>query len=163
MGAINISEVLLPEMTVLDRETFADKAELFSVMSKKFEESGIVTDAEKFEKALYAREDDGSTYLGNLLAIPHGICDEVAKPGVGFCRVNTPFVYRSNDEEGEVKYIFMMAITGESGRMQHLEILASIARLLAHEEFLEVLGKVQTYEELMEAIKKTQQEVEICS
>lgn len=160
MGEMNISQVLLPEMTILDRETFTDKAELFSVMSKKFEECGIVTDAAKFEQALYAREEEGPTYFGNFLAIPHGICDEVVKPGVGFCRVKTPFLYRSNDEEGEVKYIFVMAITGKGGRENHLEILASTARLLAHEEFLEALAEVQSYEELMDAIKKTQQEVE---
>ena len=132
-------------------------------MSKKFEESGIVTDAEKFEQALHAREEEGSTYIDNFLAMPHGICNEVVKPGVGFCRVKTPFIYRSHGEEGEVKYIFTMAIVGEDGEMQHLRILAALARLLAHEEFLEVLGEVQTYEEIIEAIKKTEQEVEICS
>ena len=163
MNTVDISEVLLPEMTILDKETFADKDELFAFMSEKFAENGIVTDAKKFEEALHAREAEGPTYIGNLLAMPHGICDEVVKPGVGFCRVNTPFLYQSHGEEGEVKFIFTMPIVGEDGKMQHLRILAALARLLAHEEFLEVLGKVQSYDEIIEAIKKTEQEVEICT
>lgn len=156
---IDIPEVLIPEMTILDKETFADKEELFAFMSQKFADSGIVTDAKKFEEALYAREEEGPTYIGNLLAMPHGICDEVVRPGVGFCRVNTPFIYRSHGEEGEVKYIFTMAIVGEDGKMQHLRILAALARLLAHEEFLELLGKVQSYDELIEAVHEAEKNI----
>lgn len=160
MGNVNISEVLLPEMTILDKETFADKDELFAFMSQKFAENGIVKDAKKFEAALHAREEEGPTYIGNFLAMPHGICDEVVRPGVGFCRVKKPFIYRSNDEEGEVKYIFTMAIVGEDGKMQHLKILAALAKLLAHEEFLNVLGTVQSYDELIDEIHKTQKSME---
>lgn len=163
MDGIDISEVLREEMTVLDKDTFADKEELFDFMSCRFADSGIVTDAEKFKKALYTREEEGSTYIGQMLALPHGICDEVVTPGVGFCRVKTPFTYKSHGEEGEVKYIFMMAIVGEDGQMQHLKILAALARLLAHEEFLEELEHVQNYKELIDAIKKTEREVEICT
>lgn len=161
MGNIDITEVLLPEMTILDRETFKDKEEVFDLMSKKFSENGIVTDAEKFKEALYKREEEGSTYIGNLLAIPHGICDEVVRPAIGFCRVNTPFLYCSNGEEGEVKYIFTLAVAGaeEGGRMEHLRILAALAGILAHDEFLEALEKVQSYEEIIEEINKIRKEM----
>lgn len=159
MEKVDISKVLLPEMTILDKETFADKDEVFKFMSEKFAENGIVTDAKKFEEALHAREEEGPTYIGNLLAIPHGICDEVVKPGVGFCRVKTPFIYRSHGEEGEVKFIFTMAIVGEDGKMEHLRILAALAGILAHEEFLEALGNVQSYEEIIAEIHKVEQEV----
>lgn len=160
METVNVLEVLLPELTILDKDTFADKDELFTYMSEKLEKNGIVTDASKFMEALYAREEEGSTYLGNFLAMPHGICDEVVHPGVGFCRVKTPFLYRSHDEEGEVKYIFTMAVCGENGKMQHLRILAALAQLLAHDEFLERLGEVKDYDELIDAIQKTQESVE---
>lgn len=159
MEKVDISKVLLPEMTILDKETFADKDEVFAFMSEKFAENGIVTDAKKFEEALHAREEEGPTYIGNLLAIPHGICDAVVKPGVGFCRVKTPFIYRSHGEEGEVKYIFTMAVVGEEGKMEHLRILAALAGILAHDEFLEALGTVQSYEEIIEEINKIEQEV----
>ena len=163
MSSVDISQVLLPEMTVLDKETFASKEELFAFMSEKFEKSGIVTDAKKFEEALYAREEEGPTYIGQMLALPHGICDEVVRPGVGFCRVQTPFIYKSHGEEGEVKFIFTMAIVGEDGKMEHLRILSALARLLAHEEFLDALNYVQSYDEIIDAIKKTEEEVDICT
>ena len=140
MEKVDITEVLLPEMTILDRETFSGKEEVFAFMSEKFAENE-------------------STYSGNLLAIPHGICDEVVKPGIGFCRVNTPFIYRSHGEEGEVKYIFTLAVVGEEGKMEHLRILASLAGILAHDEFLEALSNVKSYEEIIEEIHKVEQEV----
>lgn len=162
MSGVDITQVLLPEMTVLDKTTFENKEELFKFMSQKFEQNNIVSDAEKFEQALYAREEEGSTFLGNMLAMPHGICDEVIRPGVGFCRVEEPFLYKSHGEEGMVKYVFTMAIAGEDGKMQHLRILAALARLLAHEEFLELLAEVKDYDEIIAAIKKTEEEAEIC-
>ncbi|MEZ3433150.1 MAG: PTS sugar transporter subunit IIA [Lachnospiraceae bacterium] len=159
MEKVDITEVMLPEMTILDRETFSGKEEVFAFMSEKFAENKIVTDAKKFEEALYKREEEGPTYIGNLLAIPHGICDEVVRPGIGFCRVNTPFIYRSHGEEGEVKYIFTLAVVGEEGKMEHLRILASLAGILAHDEFIEALGKVESYEEIIDEINKVKEEV----
>ncbi len=159
METVKIEEVLLPEMTILDRETFADKDELFTFMSERFYENGITTDAGKFKEALLEREEEGSTYIGNLLALPHGICDEVLHPGVGFCRVDKPFLYESHGEKGEVKYIFTMAIVGANGKTEHLRILATLAQLLAHEEFIDALGQVQSYEELMEAVRQIQKTV----
>ena len=163
MKTVDISEVLISEMTLLDCEAFSDKDQLFDFMSKKFAENGVVTEAGKFKQALYDREVEGSTYIGDMIAMPHGICDEVAKAGVGFCRVKQPFVYRSHDEEGEVQYIFMMAIPKDDGQNQHLKIMAALARLLAHEEFREILGSVESYEKMIDAIQKIEKEVEICS
>ena len=160
METVNVLEVLLPELTILDKDTFADKDELFTYMSSKVEEIGIGTVASKVTAALYDREEEGTTCLGNCLAMPHGLWYEVVHPGVGFCRVKTPFLYRSHDEEGEVKFIFTMAVCGEDGKMQHLRILAALAQLLAHDEFLERLGEVKDYDELIEEIQKTQESVE---
>lgn len=162
MDSVDITKVLIPEMTFLDMETFQDKEDLFSYISRKLKENGIVSDAEKFEQALYARENEGSTYIGQMLALPHGICDEVLSPGVSFCRVKTPFLYKSHGEEGLVKFIFTMAIVQQGGKSQHLKILAELARLLAHDDFLEILGKVDSYEELVDSIKIMKEREELC-
>lgn len=156
MSAIKISDVLIKDMVMLDVEPYAEKNTLFQDMSKRFAENGIVTDAEAFYDALMAREGEGSTYMGEYLALPHGICDEVVRPGVGFCRMKTPMLYKSNGEEGEVKYVFMMAIAGDAGRENHLRILAMLARMLAHEEVREVLGTTTSYEDMLSQIEALQ-------
>lgn len=156
MSAIKISDVLLKDMVRLDVEPYEDKDALFQEMSKHFAENDIVTDADAFYQALMVREGEGSTYMGEYLAIPHGICDEVIKPGVGFCRMKTPMLYKSNGEEGEVKYVFMMAVAGSAGREKHLRILAMLARMLAHEEVQEVLATTTSYEDMLSRIEALQ-------
>ncbi len=43
MEKVDITEVLLPEMTILDRETFSGKEEVFAFMSEKFAENMFLT------------------------------------------------------------------------------------------------------------------------
>mgnify|MGYP002237755815 CR=1 FL=1 len=69
---------------------------MFDVMTAKFEEAGFVSDAKAYKDALEYRESLGPTYMGNFVAIPHGKCKEVLKPGIGFCRCKKPFIYESS-------------------------------------------------------------------
>ena len=85
--------MLLDEMVILDREPFKDKDDMFNVMTRQFETAGLVSDAGAFKKALDFRETLGPTYMGNMIAIPHGKCKEVLTPGIGFCRCREPFIY----------------------------------------------------------------------
>lgn len=156
MDEVNLSKVLIKDTVLLDVEPFKDKESMFEILAKKFEASGIVTDAKEYMKALEERETLGSTYMGNMIALPHGKCDAVVKPGIGFCRCKSAFRYRSHDEEGDVRYIFMLAIAGNQSGDQYLRVLATLAGLLTHEEFLDVLEHAKSYEEIIYAIQSLQ-------
>ena len=134
MSGVNLAEVLLDEMVILDCEPFKDKENMFDVMTAKFEEAGFVSDAKAYKDALEYRESLGPTYMGNFVAIPHGKCKEVLKPGIGFCRCKEPFIYESSGESGEVKYIFVLAISENQENDYHLRVLATLAGMLAHKE-----------------------------
>ena len=45
MNSVDLSEVLLDEMVILDREPFKDKDDMFNVMTRQFETAGLVSDA----------------------------------------------------------------------------------------------------------------------
>ncbi len=152
MNNIKLADVLLNEMVVLDCEPFTDKNEMLDVMTHKFEDAGFVSNAKAFKKALEYRETLGPTYMGNFVAIPHGKCKEVLKPGIGFCRCKKPFIYESGGESGEVKYIFILAISNNQENDYHLRILATLAGMLAHQNFLELLENASSYEELISGI-----------
>lgn len=154
MDAVNIADVLVKEAVVLDHEPFTNKDEMFDFLASKFVDAGVVTDKEAYKKALYEREELGPTYMGNYIGLPHGKCDEVIKPGIAFCRCTSPFVYNSCGEEGEVKYVFMLAIAGTQSGDQYLRVLATLAGLLTHEDFLESLETCSSYEELIQNIKE---------
>lgn len=152
MSNVNLAEVLLDEMVILDCEPFKDKDDMFDTMTRRFEEAGFVSDAKAYKEALEYRETLGPTYMGNFVAIPHGKCKEVLKPGIGFCRCKEPFIYESGGESGEVKYIFVLAISDNQENDYHLRILATLAGMLAHDEFLTLLGTAASYEDLIHGI-----------
>lgn len=156
MSGVNLAEVLLDEMVILDCEPFKDKENMFDVMTAKFEEAGFVSDAKAYKDALEYRESLGPTYMGNFVAIPHGKCKEVLKPGIGFCRCKESFIYESAGESGEVKYIFVLAISENQENDYHLRVLATLAGMLAHEEFLELLENAESYDDLIHGIKQLQ-------
>ena len=87
--------------------------------------------------------------MGNFVAIPHGKCKEVLKPGIGFCRCKKPFIYESSGESGEVKYIFVLAISENQENDYHLRVLATLAGI-------ELLEKAESYDDLIHGIKQLQ-------
>lgn len=156
MNVVDLSQVLMEEVVILDAEPFADKNALFDFLSTKLMDAGIVKDSAKFHEALDARENIGSTYMGNLIALPHGKSDTVVKPGVAFCRCKTSFKYQSFGEVGDVRYIFVLAISEGQSAEEYLRVLATLAGLLAHDEFIDILESSVNYNDLVKAIKELQ-------
>lgn len=151
---IHMADVLLKKLTILDREPFTDKEQLFQFMSEQFEENGIVSDKEAFKAALEYRECLGSTYMGDGIAISHGQCKEVVKSGIGFIRLKDSFSYESAGEVEPVKYIFVLAVDESRDDNRHLRILATLAGYLMQDAFRELMAIVQSYEELLAGIQK---------
>lgn len=44
--------------------------------------SGKINDEEAYRKQVYAREEESTTGIGEGIAIPHGKCDAVDRPGL---------------------------------------------------------------------------------
>lgn len=153
MEKIDLAKVLTKEAFVLDREPFSTKEEMFVFMAKKFMNAGIIGDEKEFINALEEREAIGSTYMGNFIGLPHGKSITVKKPAIGFCRCKEPFTYKSFGEEGQVKYVFMLAITEKQGADHYMRVLAKLAGLLTHQEFLDILDTGTSYEEIMKMIQ----------
>lgn len=154
MERVNLADVFIKDAVVFDHEPYASKEEMFDDMAQRFVNAGIVTDKDAYVKALEERESLGPTYMGNLIGLPHGKCDEVLQPGIGFCRCKKPFLYKSAGEEGDVKYVFMLAIAGTQSGDQYMRVLATLAGLLAHEDFIEALDSCHTYEDVLKEISK---------
>lgn len=153
---LKLTDVLMKDMVLLDEDSFRTKEELFREMAKRFYKAGITTSEDAFYNALCIREEEGPTVFEEYeLAMPHGICDEVVRPGVGFVRLKGPLLYQSCGEEGLVRYVFMLAIEGgnSEARNEHLQILAQVARLMMHEEFREVLAATASYESMVAEIE----------
>lgn len=134
----------------IDVDPFENKDQLFDKCSHWLLEAGLITNTADFKKHLYAREDLGSTYMGNYIALPHARGDSIKREAVLFCRTNSPFVYTSGDEIGEVKYIFMILVPAEISNGDYMKTLSSLATALMKKEFLDRLETINTYQEFVD-------------
>lgn len=144
-----IKDVLLLDGIQFNLEV-KDKKECFEKMADIFYEHGKITSKEDYLKALYHREKEGVTGMGNGLAIPHGLSKCVKEPTVLFCRLSHTIPYESMDGKG-VNKVFMIAVPETSGQ-EHLKIIAMLARKMMHQEFVDQLDKINSTDELLELL-----------
>jgi fructose-specific phosphotransferase system IIA component len=97
--------------------------------------TGKVKSLDGFVEAVIERENEFSTAIGYLIAIPHGKSDEVTEPFIVFGRVNNEAVQWDEETGNEVKLVFLIGVPLEQSGDFHLKILANISRNLIDDEF----------------------------
>ena len=135
-----MSQVLTPDRITIVTGTVTQE-EAIRRAADALEAAGAVTD-EYFE-AMLAREQSVSTYMGNLLAIPHGTNDAkeaVRDSALSFTRYETPI-----DWDGD-EVRFVVGIAGKDGG--HMEILSKIAIIFSEDDEVAKLLAAETPEEL---------------
>ncbi len=138
MEEASITDVLCEETIDISDSFVADKADLFRNAASIFMKAGFITNEEKYIKALYEREAEGPTYMGDEMAVPHGRSDAVIKPGIVLCRTR-PFMYESYGEKGNVRLSIVLAVPGTTDSNTYMKMLSSIMRLLMCDRFRETL------------------------
>ncbi|MCY8233477.1 PTS sugar transporter subunit IIA [Priestia endophytica] len=142
------------ELLVVD-EAFKDKEELIYSLSQKANELGKVSQVSHYMQSVLKREEECSTAIGFSVAIPHGKSESVKRPFVAFARPQ-PFIQWDNNEE-EIKLVFLIGVPKEQEGTVHLKILANISRKLIDEEFrsslLQASSKEDLYDLLTEAVQ----------
>ena len=85
------------------------------------------------ESALLARERQVSTAIGNSVAVPHAYFDALDEPLIVFVRLKRPVNLGAPDG---VSTQFLFLLLGPTdATVQHLDTLATVARLMADDEF----------------------------
>ncbi|MEV8629898.1 fructose-specific PTS transporter subunit EIIC [Streptomyces sp. NPDC051079] len=100
--------------------------------------TGKVTDLDGLVRTAFAREDQGTTGLGEQIAIPHAKTDAVTAPVVGFARSPEGVEWGSLDGT-KARLIFMIAVPEAAAGDEHLRILALLSRKLMDAHFRERL------------------------
>ncbi|MEV7282809.1 fructose-specific PTS transporter subunit EIIC [Streptomyces sp. NPDC093111] len=100
--------------------------------------TGKVADLDGLVRTAFAREDQGTTGLGEQIAIPHAKTDAVTAPVVGFARSPEGVEWGSLDGT-KARLIFMIAVPEAAAGDEHLRILALLSRKLMDAHFRERL------------------------
>lgn len=118
--------------------------------------SGKINDEEAYRKQVYAREEESTTGIGEGIAIPHGKCAAVDKPGLAAMVVPDGVEFDSLDGE-PVTLMFLIAAPNTEDNV-HLDVLSKLSMMLMDETFTSNLRNAKTPEEFLEIIDKADDE-----
>lgn len=131
-------------------QSAASKAEVLEKMVDLMVKKGNVTDRESFKNAVFAREEEGTTGVGDGIAIPHGRCAGVSEPGLAAMVLPAGVEYEAMDDE-PVHLIFLIAAPENKGDA-HLQILSKLSMMLMDEGFTASLKAAKSVEEFLRRI-----------
>ncbi|MFE2529699.1 fructose-specific PTS transporter subunit EIIC [Streptomyces sp. NPDC059382] len=107
-------------------------------MAEMLAATGNVRDVEELVRVALAREAQGTTGLGESIAIPHAKTDAVTRPTVGFARSDAGVEWGSPDGT-KARLVFMISVPEAAAGDEHLRILALLSRRLTDDAFRERL------------------------
>ncbi len=148
---MEIRDLLKPELMIFDLQA-NDKKSAIDEIATKFFEKGYVKDREDFKTGLIAREEEGSTALGESVAIPHTKNETVKEPAVLFARKVGGLDYEALDGEPTEIFFAIGAPAGENNL--HVETLAELSKMIMKEGFIDDLKKCSSVEEVYGVIDK---------
>lgn len=112
--------------------------------------NGNLTDKEKYTQVVLKREEEGSTGIGEGIAIPHGKTDAVSKPGLSAMVINDGVEFDSLDGQ-PAKLLFLIAAPNTKDNV-HLDVLSRLSTLLMDTEFRKSLMEAKTPDEFLRYI-----------
>lgn len=154
---MRITELLDKRSILLDGAP-ESKTEALDQVVELMVKSGKINDQEAYRRQVYAREEESTTGIGEGIAIPHGKCDAVTKPGLAAMVVKDGVDFDSLDGE-PVTLIFLIAAPNTKDNV-HLDVLSKLSVLMMDEEFSENLRNAKSVEEFLSIIDKADDEKE---
>ena len=147
---------LLDRRSILLNGAPASKKDALDQMIALMVKSGKIRDEEAYRQEVYRREEEGTTGIGEGIAIPHGKCDAVIKPGLAAMVIPNGVHFDSLDGQ-PVHLIFLIAAPNTKDNI-HLDVLSKLSMLLMDEKFAENLKNAKTVDEFLEIVDHADQE-----
>ena len=152
---MRITDLLDARSILLDASP-KSKSEALDQIVDLMVKSEKINDKEAYRKQVYAREEESTTGIGEGIAIPHGKCDAVTKPGLAAMVVKDGVDFNSLDGE-PVTLMFLIAAPNTEDNV-HLEVLSKLSMMLMDEQFTEALRNATSAEEFLSIIDKADDE-----
>ena len=119
-------------------------------------ENENINDKEAYKQAVLKREEEGTTGIGEGIAIPHGKTDAVEKPGLAAMIIPDGVDFKSLDGN-PAKLLFLIAAPNTKDNV-HLDVLSRLSTLLMDTDFRQALYNAKTPKEFLECIDKAESE-----
>lgn len=146
---------LLKKDSILLNQKLGSKADAIDLLAGLHEKAGNLNDLAVYKEAILAREAQGSTAVGDGIAIPHAKSDAVKCPGLTAVTVPEGVDYEALD--GKPSNLLFMIAAPVDGDL-HLEVLSRLMTMLMDADFRAELLKAQSAEEFLAVIDKKETE-----
>lgn len=138
--SIDINATSTSKQDVLDK--------LIALMDKR----GNLLDITEYKKCVLSREAEGSTGIGEGIAIPHAKTSAVKAPGLAAMVVRDGVDFESLD--GEPARLFFLIAAPDTEDNVHLDVLSRLSQLLMNEDFRADLLAAKTAKEFLAVVDK---------
>ncbi len=152
---MKITDLLSEESIELNVEA-KDKNDIIDKMTRLMLKTGRINNLEEYKKLVLKREEEGSTGVGEEIAIPHGKGECVTEPGLVAMVVPNGVDYDALDGK-PVKLLFMIAAPNTSDNV-HLDVLSRLSTMLMDSNFKNKLISAKSKEEFLKIIDETEKE-----
>ena len=145
---MKIKDLLSPRATRLNAPA-ESKSQAIDALVELHAAAGNLTDPSAYKAAILAREGQGTTAIGEGIAVPHAKSDSVAHAALAAMTVPGGVDYDAPD--GKPSSLLFMIAAPPDGDV-HLEILSRLMVMLMEPEFCDRLRGAKTAEEFIEII-----------
>ncbi len=145
---------LLDDRSILLDGRVVDKKAALDQMVELMDASGKLRDKETYRQGVYAREQEGSTGIGEGIAIPHCKSDAVIKPGLAAMVVKDGVEFESLD--GQPAHLFFLIAAPNTEDNVHLDVLSRLSVLLMDEDFTNKLRQATSVSEFKQIIEEAE-------
>ncbi|MCX5124916.1 fructose-specific PTS transporter subunit EIIC [Streptomyces sp. NBC_00347] len=154
-GAPEVLSGYVTEQTVKTELASGSKEAAIREMAEMLATTGNVTDVDELVRVALAREAQGTTGLGESIAIPHAKTDAVTRPTVGFARSDEGIEWGALDGT-KARLVFMISVPEAAAGDEHLRILALLSRKLMDTGFRERLQAAPGKAEILDVLREIQ-------
>lgn len=145
----------LTERTVKTELASDSKEAAIREMAEMLATTGNVRDVDELVRVALAREAQGTTGLGESIAIPHAKTDAVTRPTVGFARSDAGIEWGALDGT-KARLVFMISVPEAAAGDEHLRILALLSRKLMDTGFRERLQAAPDEPAILDVLREIQ-------
>ena len=146
---MKITDLLKPQSILLNAAP-TDKADAIYTLGDLMDKSGNLSDKAEYLKAVFAREEAGSTGLGDGIATPHAKSNGVKEAGLAAMVVPNGVDFDALD--GQPSRLFFMIAAPEGAADSHVEVLSKLATMVIDPDFKNALIQSATVDRFLELI-----------
>ena len=146
---MKITDLLKPQSILLNASP-TNKADAIYTLGDLMDKGGNLSDKAEYLEAVFAREESGSTGLGDGIATPHAKSAGVKEAGLAAMVVPNGVDFKALD--GQPSRLFFMIAAPEGAADTHVEVLSKLATMVIDPDFKNALIQAATVDRFLELI-----------